>query len=62
VLAEDRGDYDNLTKTIDALKGVVWADDARVCVGFTTRCVAGPGERPRAVLTIWALGPAAPLP
>lgn len=57
VLAEDAADYDNLTKTIDALNGVLWPDDRHVCAGFTSRRVAEPGEPPFACLTIWALLP-----
>jgi endodeoxyribonuclease RusA len=57
VLAEDAADYDNLTKTIDALNGLVWPDDRHVCAGVTTRRVAEPGEPPSATLTIWALRP-----
>lgn len=57
LLQADRGDADNYAKSlIDAANGVVFPDDARVCAKFITRRLAHGLERPRAAITVYALG------
>ncbi|HEU4412826.1 MAG TPA: hypothetical protein VFS43_46720 [Polyangiaceae bacterium] len=59
VVAEsDLSDLDNVIKAaIDGLEGPVLPNDRRVLAVVAFKRVAGPAERPRATLTIWALGP-----
>lgn len=45
-------DTDNLLKTLDALNGIVWRDDAQI---VDVRCVKIYSERPRLVVTVEAL-------
>lgn len=50
-------DRNNLEKAIeDALKGIVWADDAQVSEGPVSKRYARPGEICRAIVSIEALG------
>ncbi len=58
VLRSDAQDASNVLKALeDALNGVAWADDKFVALPWPTKRLAGPGELPRAEVTIWALGP-----
>lgn len=52
-----RPDFDNILKTIDALNGVAWGDDAQV-----VRCVMDKvyGAQPRLVIDVYLPGGGAP--
>lgn len=57
-LEADRGDLDNAAKAaLDAANGIVWPDDSRICALFVTRRVACRDQKPRAEITVTALGP-----
>lgn len=47
-----RPDYDNILKTMDALNGIVWRDDAQI---IDARCVKLYDERPRLKITVTPL-------
>lgn len=49
-------DRDNLDKAVlDALSGVVWTDDSRVCDGRITKVIAAGNEEPHVLITITPL-------
>lgn len=49
-------DRDNLEKACcDALKGIIWVDDAQVCDGRIEKWIAAGDEQPRVVITVSTL-------
>jgi len=51
-------DCDNLMKSVlDALNGVLWADDAQVCEWFGFKRIGDGYEKPRVILTVREIPP-----
>lgn len=46
-------DWDNIGKTMDALKGIVWADDKQVADARVRKLYS---ERPRLEVNVWRIG------
>lgn len=50
-----RPDLDNLIKTVDALNGVAWEDDAQICFLHATKTYVDPKELPRILVFAWTI-------
>lgn len=50
-------DRDNIDKAVlDALTGILWADDCQVCAGSLEKWIAAGDEQPHVLVSVQALG------